>query len=79
MLVFLPKVKEIMHDVMTYASTYDFVSAKGLVGIKDLFLYFEVRKLYGALYIFSCTIFLIHIFLIACLVLTCVNTFSPTF
>lgn len=53
MLVFLPKVKEIMHDVMTYGETYD---CKRLAGASEL------KFFYGTLYkyIYSCTIFPLH-------------------
>lgn len=42
--VFLPKVKEIMHGVMTYTETYDFVIAKNWRGINELSLCYGVEK-----------------------------------
>lgn len=38
MFVFLPIVREIKHDVMTYAETYDFIFAKGWWSINELLL-----------------------------------------
>ena len=43
--VFLPKIKEVRHDVMRYAMTYDFVLAKDWWGINKMPLNLGVDKI----------------------------------
>lgn len=76
MLVFLPKVKEIMHDVMTYGETYD---CKGLAGHQQVAVMLRSLNSFMVHYI-NIYIFLYNIpssYAHCMLVQTYVNTFSP--